>query len=145
MPRSYLHDRVRVERLKADAPDTGPMRRMSDKGEMAQIMSGDLPPVQHLMIWTLNPGHTRGRHFHTNRVERIYVVHGEIEILIQPNDKSLPGMLVPVIAGERVTIDHGVAHCYRLRGTTPATVLEMGEQPYNPLNPDTTPFDGFPQ
>lgn len=143
MPRSYLHDRVRVERLKLDGPDSGPMRRVNEKGEMAQIVNGDVPPLQHLLLWTLDTpasGATRGRHFHTNRVERAYVVAGEIEILVQPNDRSLPGMRVPVSAGERVTIDHGVAHCYRSKG--PAIVLEMGESPYDPL--DTTPFDGFP-
>src|SRR5262245_13763958 len=143
MPRSSLHDRVRVERLKLDAPDSGPMRRANEKGEMAQITNGELPPLRHLLVWTLDTpktGATRGRHFHTNRIERAYVLAGEVELLVQPNDKTLPGMLVPLTAGERVTIDHGVAHCWRSKG--PATVLEMGESPYDPL--DTSPFDGFP-
>jgi hypothetical protein len=143
VPRSYLHDRVRVERLKADGSDGGPMRRTNEKGEMAQIVNGDLPPLRHLLLWTLDTptsGATRGRHFHTNRVERAYVVAGEIEVLVQPNDRTLPGMLVPMQAGERITIDHGIAHCYRSRG--PAIVLEMGESPYDPL--DSTPFEGFP-
>jgi mannose-6-phosphate isomerase-like protein (cupin superfamily) len=143
MARTYLHDRVRVERLKVDAPDSGPMRRVNEKGEMAQIANGDLPPFRHLLVWTLDTpksGASRGRHFHTNRIERAYVIAGEVDVLIQPNDKSLPGMMVPMVAGERITIDHGVAHCYRSRG--PAIVLEMGETDYDPL--DTTPFDGFP-
>jgi hypothetical protein len=49
--------------------------------------------------------------------------------------------MVQLIAGERITIDHGVAHCYRSRG--PAVVLEMGESAYDPF--DTTPFAGFPK
>lgn len=144
MPRSYLHDRVRVERLKLDAPDAGPMRRVNEKGEMAQITNGELPPIRHLLVWTLDTpanGATRGHHFHVNRVERAYVVSGEVEVLVQPNDQSLPGMLVPMQAGERVTIDHGVAHCYRSKG--PAVVLEMGEAPYDPM--DTQKFEGFPK
>jgi dTDP-4-dehydrorhamnose 3,5-epimerase-like enzyme len=144
MPRSYLHDRVRVERLKIDAPDSGPMRRVNEKGEMAQIANGDLPPIRHLLVWTLDSpksGATRGHHFHTNRIERAYVIAGEVDVLVQPNDQSLPGMMVPMVAGERITIDHGVAHCYRSRG--PAIVLEMGETNYDPL--DTTPFAGFPK
>lgn len=146
MPRSYLHDRVRVERLKLDAPDSGPMKRQNDKGEMWQVVNGDWPSANHLLIWTLDTpktGATRGHHFHTNRIERLYVISGEIELLIQPNDKALPGMLVPVIAGERAIIDHGVAHCYRSKGNIPAIVMEMGEKPYDPM--DTTPFDGFPR
>jgi len=144
VPRSYLHDRVRVERLKLDAPDTGPMRRMNEKGEMAQITNGELPPIRHLVMWTLDTpasGATRGHHFHVNRIERAYVIAGEVEVLVQPNDQSLPGMLVPMQAGERITIDHGVAHCYRSKG--PAIVLEMGEGPYDPL--DTQAFAGFPK
>jgi mannose-6-phosphate isomerase-like protein (cupin superfamily) len=143
MPRSYLHDRVRVERLKLDAPESGPMRRVSEKGEMAQIVNGEWPAFRHLLLWTLDTpatGATRGRHVHENKVERAYVVSGEIEVLIQPNDRSLPGMMVPMIAGERITIDHGVAHCYRSKG--PAVVLEMSEQPYDPM--DAAPFEGFP-
>jgi mannose-6-phosphate isomerase-like protein (cupin superfamily) len=145
MPRSYLHDRVRVERLKTDAPDSGPMRRVNEKGEMAQICNGDLPAFRHLLVWTLDTpksGATRGRHFHTNKVERSYVVQGEIELLVQPNDSSLPVMVVPMVAGERVTIDHGVAHCYRSKGAVPAIVLEMSEQPFDSM--DTAPFNGFP-
>lgn len=144
MPRSYLHDRVRVERLKADAPEGSPMRRSNEKGEMAQIVNGDLPPLRHLLVWTLDSpksGATRGHHFHTDRIERAYVVAGEVDVLVQPNDRSLPAMLVPLQAGDRMTIDHGVAHAYRSRG--PAIVLEMGESAYDPL--DTTPFDGFPK
>ena len=143
MPRSYLHDRVRVERLKLDAPDSGPMRRQNEKGEMWQVTNGDLPPIRHVLIWTLDTpktGAMRGRHWHTNRVERAYVIAGEIEVLVQPNDQSLPGMLVPAQAGELVTIDHGIAHCFRSKG--PATVMEMGEAPYDPL--DVAPFQGFP-
>ncbi len=144
MARSYLHDRVRVERLKIDAPDTGPMRRQNAKGDMFQIANGEWPPFLHLLAWTLDTpssGATRGHHFHTNRVERAFVVSGDVELLVQPNDRSVPGMLVPLTAGERVTIDHGVAHCYRSKG--PAIVLEMGETAYDPL--DVTAFDGFPQ
>ena len=63
-------------------------------------------------------------------------------VLVAPNDQSLPGMVVPVQAGERVTIDHGIAHCFRSKGAAPATVMEMGEMPYDPL--DVSPFGGFP-
>ncbi|MFN0207362.1 MAG: cupin domain-containing protein [Planctomycetota bacterium] len=146
MPRSYLHDRVRVERLKIDGPEGGPMRRMNEKGELSQITNGEWPAFKHLVVWTLDTpktGATRGHHFHTNKVERAYLIQGEIEVLVQPNDQMLPGMMVPMVAGERIIIDHGMAHCYRSKGDVPAIVMEMGENPYDPM--DTTPFGGFPK
>jgi mannose-6-phosphate isomerase-like protein (cupin superfamily) len=144
MPRSYLHDRVRVERLKIDAPESGPMRRVNEKGEMAQIVNGEWPPFRHLLLWTLDSpatGAMRGHHVHENRVERAYVVSGKVDVAVQPNDRAVPVVFVPLEAGERIVIDHGIAHAYRSRG--PAIVLEMSEQPYDPL--DVQPFEGLPK
>lgn len=69
---------------------------------------------------TMFKDHRCSLQFHKYKKETIYVLSGELEILIGKNKESLERK--KYIAGESVTIDPNIIH--RMRGITETTYLE---------------------
>ena len=133
-----LDKKVIIEQLPIGG-DNGLERRIfSEKGEMAQILNRTDEAFKQLVYWELdstNSNQERGHHYHGRRIEQIYVLTGELELLLKDIESS-DNKKVIINAGNRVTISPRVAHAYR--SLMYSQVLEYSPEPYDPI--DTYPY-----
>ena len=132
-----LKDKIRIASLPIGGPDESERRVFSPKGELAQIVNGTAA-IRHLVYWDLDSPHsgqTRGSHYHRIKTEVCYVLTGEIEVTAVDRETS-EREVITARAGDRITVDPGVAHSYRSKGY--AQALELLPTPYDPE--DTIPL-----
>lgn len=132
-----LRDKIRIRHLPVDGAESDERRLFSPKGELAQIVNGSMT-IKHLVYWDLDSpksGQTRGDHYHHIKNEECYILTGELDITICDRG-TMEQAILPATAGDRITIEAGVAHSYRSRSY--AQVLELLPTPYDAT--DTVPF-----
>ena len=132
-----LKDKIQIVSLPIGGRDEAERRVFSPKGELAQIVNGTAA-IRHLIYWDLDSPHsgqTRGSHYHRIKTEVCYVLTGEIEVTAVDRETS-EREVITARAGDRITVDPGVAHSYRSKGY--AQALELLPTPYDPE--DTIPL-----
>lgn len=133
-----LETKVIIEQLPIGGNDKLERRIFSGKGEMAQILNRTDEAFKQLVYWELDSaksGQERGHHCHERRIERIYVLTGELELSLKDIGSSVGEKLI-VKAGNRVIISPRVAHAFR--SLMYSQVLEYSPEPYDPA--DTYPY-----
>lgn len=113
-------------------------RLLEERGELALIADGE--EIKHITFFTLNPGPNffRGGHSHKNKIEKFYIVSGNLRIFladVTTREKDV----IEVTAGQKVTIYPMCAH--KFQAITPSQVIEYYASPYNPE--DDIRFNGF--
>lgn len=132
-----LKDRIRIVPLPIGGADESERRIFSPKGELAQIVNGTVA-IRHLVYWDLDSPHsgqTRGNHYHRVKTEECYVLTGEVEVTAVDRETAEREVRTAG-AGDRISVDPGVAHSFRSKGY--AQVLELLPTPYDAA--DTIPF-----
>jgi len=133
-----LETKVVVEKLPVGGNDKLERRIFSEKGEMAQILNRTHEAFKQLVYWELDSARTsqeRGHHYHERKVERLYVLTGELELSLK-DIETLDSKRLKVKAGDRLIISSRVAHAFR--SLVYSQVLEYSPDPYDPT--DTTPY-----
>ena len=133
-----IGEKVIIVSLPIGGPDEAERRIYSNKGEMAQIINREDDSFRQIVYWDIDSPRTgvdRGHHYHQKKPDRLYVISGEVELLLedpQTGEKATAHLK----AGDRVHIAPGVAHA--VRSLTYAQVLEYAPDPYDPA--DTYPY-----
>jgi hypothetical protein len=133
-----LDKKVTIEQFPIGGNSNLERRIFSEKGEMAQILNRTDEAFRQLVYWELDSTKSdqeRGHHRHERRIERIYVLTGELELLLKDIDSS-DSKKVIIKAGNRATIRPRIAHAYR--SLMYSQVLEYSPEPYDPT--DTYPY-----
>jgi len=133
-----FESKVIIESLPIGGPDEAERRIYSDKGEMAQIINRKDDSFRQIVYWDIDSPRTgvdRGHHYHRKKTDRLYVISGEIELLLEDRQTG-EKTTAHLTAGDRVFIAPGVAHA--VRSLTHAQVLEYAPDPYDPA--DTYPY-----
>lgn len=136
-----LERKVIIEELPTEGNDSNERRIFSEKGEMAQILNRTDEVFKHLVYWELDStrtGQERGHHYHGKKIERFYILTGELELSVKELESSSSKKLI-VRAGNRLTIAPRVVHAFR--SLTYVQVLEYSPDPYDPV--DTYPYKGM--
>jgi len=122
--------RRRLPALTPDPQATLPVlkRLMLTQGELAQFHDSDLS-VHYIAALELREGSVRGNHYHQTKVEHVYLMRGEIE-LIALEMKSGERVEVVMQAGDLVVIQPGVAHAFRIR--QPGLAVEFAGTRFDP-------------
>ncbi len=129
---------VLVEDLKVGGADHEERRIFSPKGEMAQVLNRSGESFRQLVYWELDSTRTaqeRGHHFHEEKTDRLYVIRGELEFVVE-DPQTKERKVLKAKAGSRVVIAPRIAHAFR--STTYAQALEYSPDPYDPA--DTFPY-----
>jgi mannose-6-phosphate isomerase-like protein (cupin superfamily) len=81
------------------------------QGELAQFHDADLP-MRYIAALELVAGTVRGNHYHTVKVEHVYVIRGALDVIAE---EVLSGerLEVRIQPGDLVRIQPGVAHAFR--------------------------------
>ncbi len=131
-------DNILIESLPVGGPDEVERRIFSEKGEMAQIINRPDATIRQIVYWDIDSARTgvdRGHHYHRKKTDRMYVISGEVELLLEDPRTGVQGKVI-LKAGERVRILPGIAHAVRSR--VKSQVLEYSPDPYDPA--DTYPY-----
>jgi mannose-6-phosphate isomerase-like protein (cupin superfamily) len=100
------------------------------QGELAQFYDGD-EPIRYIAFIELLPGCPRGNHFHKTKEEFLYVIRGELSLVVQDVREARRDS-VPLKAGDLAIIRAGIAHA--LLAATPGQAVEFSPARFNPAD-----------
>ena len=116
-------------------PDAPALKRLLlPQGELAQVHDSD-EGIRYLAVLETRMGSVRGNHYHKVKEEWIYVLQGELLVLVadvQTNERAS----VPLRTGELLLIQSGIAHL--LQTVEPGQAIEFSGARFNPA--DIFPF-----
>jgi len=100
----------------APGPDAPPLKRLLlPQGELAQIYDAD-EAIRYLAFIELRPQTTRGNHYHNTKIEIIYVLEGDLELVVE-DIRSKRRESTPLLPGDMAIIQTGVAHALNVLAT----------------------------
>ena len=116
-------------------PDAPNLRRLLlPQGELAQFHNAE-EGVRYIAFIELLPGQVRGNHYHKAKEEMLYVIQGEVLLLVTDVESKVQAS-VSLRAGDLAVIQTGVAHA--LRATAPGQAIEFSATRFDPA--DIHPF-----
>lgn len=127
------------------ASDAPALKRLFlPQGELAQIYDGE-EGIRYLACMELRPGFVRGNHYHEVKAEVIYIIRGEILLVVEDivtRERAAIGLQSGDLAVIPVRIAHGFRTIQAGDGVewSPTRFDPKDIQPYaliDPLNPQT--------
>ena len=110
-----------------DAP--GPKRLFLPQGELAHFYDGP-EGIQYIAFMELREGSLRGNHWHRVKKEHIYVITGELLLVVREVEvTSDRAVSVKLQAGDLAIIAPGVAHA--LKAIVSGHAVEFAPTPFN--------------
>jgi dTDP-4-dehydrorhamnose 3,5-epimerase-like enzyme len=130
---------VRVDRLEIKRDDRGWLTEVLRSSHHTQGAK-----IAQLYVTVGNPGKTKGKHFHTRKVEWFSVVSGNAKLFLR-DTRTGKEQVVPMGEANMVTvmIPPHVAHAITNEGDIPFYLIVVVSEEFNPQDPDTLPYD-FP-
>ena len=103
---------------------------MLPQGELAQFHNSE-QPIHYLAFIELRAGTQRGNHFHRIKQEFIYLLSGEVRLIVEEIESKARD-IVPLQTGDLVFIPTGVAHTLDVVKTGQA--IEFSEARFDPAD-----------
>jgi uncharacterized cupin superfamily protein len=92
----------------ADAPR---LKRLAlPQGELAHFSDGE--KIDYIAFVELQPGATRGNHYHRLKEEVVYVIRGEMVLFVEDTQTRARASLT-LQAGDLAVVPTGIAHAYQ--------------------------------
>ncbi len=113
-------------------------RLLLPQGELAQIHNGN-PGIRYLAWIDLSSGSARGNHVHRRKDESIYLIAGELRVVVEDPASGERGE-VRMQAGDLIRIPPGIPHA--LQPLVDGHALEFAPDPLDPA--DTFPHRLIP-
>ena len=115
----------------SSTPDSRTLKRlMLPQGELAQFYDGD-EGIRYIAQIELQAGSVRGNHYHKSKQEWIYVMSGEITLIVEDLE-SKARESVPLLAGDLAFIQTGVIHT--LQVTQSGQAIEFSTSRFDPAD-----------
>ncbi len=95
-------------------------RLLLPQGELAQFYDGD-EGMRYLAFIALRVGNCRGNHYHKVKRELIYLIEGEVLLLVEDIESKLREA-IPLRTGDLAFVPPGIAHA--LRPAQPGYAIE---------------------
>ena len=112
-------------------PDAPPMKRMMlPQGELAQFYNGQ-EGIRYMAFVELLADSYRGNHYHKVKVEWLYVIEGELVLVVEDIDSGVRDSL-PLKTGDLALIQTRVAHLLRI--AQPGRAVEFSPAPFDPTD-----------
>lgn len=102
-------------------------RLLLPQGELAQFHDSD-EPVRYIAFMELREGSVRGNHYHKIKNEIVYVIQGEVILLVGDIGSGARDS-VPLAAGDLADIPAGIAHA--MRTVKPGQAIEFSPARYD--------------
>lgn len=139
-------DGDRIRRLIKDVVVRKAETHVDGRGELSEMLSkawGIHPaPIEHVYMFTIRPGRTKGWVLHKEQSDRIFSVVGAAKYVLWDARAESPtfGMINEIFLSDRnrglLVIPPLVVHAVQNVGNTDAVFVNMPTVPYNHGNPD---------
>jgi mannose-6-phosphate isomerase-like protein (cupin superfamily) len=131
---TFLNGKVRKQSLPLfrqppPAGTEGPRRLLLPQGELANFYNAD-EGVRYLALIEMRPGAVRGNHLHRVKEEYVYIISGEVLLVVQ--DESGARVSVPAQAGDLLVIATGIGHV--LKPLTTGLAVEFSKAKFDPAD-----------
>jgi len=103
-------------------------RLLLPQGELAQVYDAD-EPIRYIACLDLLPGTVRGNHYHKVRRELVYLMRGELSLIVRDVETGGRGT-VSLRLGELVLIEPGIAHAMVI--SAPGMAVEFAQTRFDP-------------
>jgi quercetin dioxygenase-like cupin family protein len=105
-------------------PDAPLLKRLLlPQGELAQVHDAD-EGIRYMAVIETRVGCVRGNHYHKVKQERIYVLQGELSVVVE-EIQTKARAAVPLRTGDLLLIRTGIAHA--LQTIEPGQAIEFGQ------------------
>jgi quercetin dioxygenase-like cupin family protein len=112
-------------------PDAPRLKRLLlPQGELAQVHDSD-DGIRYMAVIETLMGSVRGNHYHKVKEEWIYVMQGELLLLVE-DIQTKERASVPLQTGDLVMIHTGIAHV--LRTVKPGQAIEFSPTRFSPAD-----------
>jgi hypothetical protein len=105
-------------------------RLLLAQGELAQFHDSDIP-IHYLACIELRAGQVRGNHYHEIKEERIYVMQGALDLVLEDID-SRRREILPLQTGDLAVIQPRVAHALQM--SQPGWAVEFSVARFDPAD-----------
>ena len=119
-------DKVIIEKLPVAKNIAGAKRWTEEKGEFVQI--SHLEEIRHLALFEIKKGFFRGRHYHREKEEIIYIVSGRLRARFVDTETNERGESI-LEEGDKIRIKPLCGHI--LHGLEDSIVVEYSPQFYD--------------
>lgn len=141
--RHYLSGKVTHRSLpvveNASGPEAPEIKRLLlPQGELAQIHNAE-EPIRYLAVIELRSGGTRGNHYHKAKQEHVYLIEGEVTVLLEDLATGAREDF-QMRAGDLIHIPPGIAHA--LRTIHPGRAIEFAPARLDPGDTFRHPIAG---
>ena len=110
-------------------PDMPVLKRLTlSQGGLAQFHDSDVP-IHYIAALELVRGSVRGNHSHRIKEEHVYVMQGELELIVQEVESGERAQ-VRIRTGDLAIIEPGVAHAFRV--IHEGTAIEFAPTRFDP-------------
>ena len=104
-------------------PDAPALKRLLlPQGELAQVYDAE-EGIRYMAVIEARVGCVRGNHYHKVKRERIYVLQGELLVVVE-DIQTKARASVPLQTGDLLFIQTGIAHA--LQTVEPGLAIEFG-------------------
>lgn len=108
-----------------------------DLYEALRFTSQSVPPGGQFYVYTINPGHRRGDHYHLQKCEWFICISGQVRILIKTRDGQLVNQIIDSTNPQLVFVGPGSSHAVVNDSSTVACMVAYSSKEFDKLNPDT--------
>lgn len=96
-------------------PPSGPKRLQLGQGELAHFYDGEDGGIEYLAFLEFLPDGIRGNHLHQRKREYLYIIRGEVDLVVQDVTDPASREKIPLRAGDLAFITPGIAHALQTR------------------------------
>jgi quercetin dioxygenase-like cupin family protein len=115
----------------SSTPDSRTLKRLLlPQGELAQLYDGD-EGIRYIAQIELQAGSVRGNHYHKIKQEWIYVMSGELALIVEDFESKVRES-IPLLAGDLAFIKIGVIHA--LQVTKSGQAIEFSTSRFDPAD-----------
>lgn len=123
--------KVSIRKLNIKKPplDNDGGRIITDAGEIAQIVSGEMYRYLAYIEFEENPNIARGNHYHDKKEEYLYIIKGNLKVIYEDVDNNERQEII-LTTGDLVIVKPRCAHVYYPLSYTQA--IEFSRDPFDP-------------
>jgi len=105
--------------------------------EILRFKDGNIPANGYIYCFAVNPGQTRGGHYHTKKKEWFSCVSGEATVLVEDQDGSKEKIILNTINPVVVYCGPYISHTFYNETQSPAVIVSYGSKQHNSEDQDT--------
>jgi UDP-2-acetamido-2,6-beta-L-arabino-hexul-4-ose reductase len=113
--------------------------------EVIRFLDDGVPAAGQVYVYSVEPGHRRGDHYHLKKREWLTCVHGSVTALLSDGKGHSRAVRLSAKTPEIIYAGPGTSHALLNEGTSAGVILSYSSEPHSDEAPDTYPSVSYPE